>query len=150
METSNTQETPALFDSKGDVSEYYESLSRAARKAIWISRDHPKFTAAQLKSNELKEKRFQQETNLKAVQDMGGFRFLVFGRLTVCYRRAKNVLYLATTLRNAKDVDDPLSAKLGAAYRMVQSQYIVVPIHSKNNAKTAVSRLFFFAEFYDQ
>ena len=140
-----TNAQPLLFDSKGNETPYYQSLSRAARVAIWRNRFHPKHILASRKSNELKAKRADQKARLKQVSELGGYRFLVFGRLTVCYRRSKSVLYIATTLRNAKDIDDPVNAKLGAAYRMAQDQYIVVPIHPKNNAKYEVKSMFFFA-----
>jgi hypothetical protein len=146
-DATNTQ--PLLFNAEGNATPYYKSLSRAERLGMWHTQPHPKFTAAQVKSNALKAKRADQKSRLKTVTELGDFRFLVFGRLTVCYRRAKNVVYISTALRNPKDVDDPLSAKLGAAYRMTQSQYIVAPIHSKNSAKYAVKSMFFFSEVYD-
>lgn len=134
----------SLFDSEGNKTAYYDSLPRAVRKALFEQVMHPARVRAEFKSKERAKEHLLKKADLKAMQEMNGFRFIVFGRLTVCYRRVKNVLYISTVLRNQKDKDDPLSAKMVAAYRiMLKSQYIVVPTNKDVRAKQFIQDMFF-------
>lgn len=134
--------TPPLFDSQGNPTEHYLSLPRTARKALFEHASHPARLRAELASKDRKAKRLKKENNIRILSNACNLHFLALGRLTVCYRYSKNVLYISTALRNKRDVDNPLDARFGTSMRMVTGEHIVLPITSRQNIRYVIEDMF--------
>lgn len=110
------------------------------------TQEHPKAKEARLKNLVKEAKRVQNEAVSKEAVSHAlncGYRFLICGDMTVCYKQAGAIVYISTAVRNSKDRFSKIIGKATAWERIKISQFILVKLpSSSSSAYHIVKRMF--------
>ena len=110
------------------------------------TQEHPKAKEARLKNLAKEAKRVQNEAVSKEAVSHAlncGYRFLICGDMTVCYKQAGAIVYISTAVRNSKDRFSKVIGKATAWERIKISQFILVILpSSSSSAYHIVKRMF--------